>query len=111
MPDLVHSNGNDKHFVLETDENRQSILRFGNGINGKRIQDTDEIICYYQIGKGIDGNIGSDILIDFDKDKFPFIKKCWNPFNVTNGRDVEPIEEIIRKVPEAYKIRHFELLH
>jgi len=104
-PDLVHSSENHNHFVLETDENNQSILRFGDGINGKRIQDTDEIVCYYQIGKGTDGNIGSDTLIDFDKKKFPFIKKCWNPFNVTNGRDAEPIEEIIRKVPEAYKIK------
>jgi len=110
VPDLVHSNGNDNHFVLETDENSQSLIRFGDGINGKRIQDTDKIICYYQIGKGTDGNLGSDMLVDFAKDKFPFIKKCWNPFNVTNGRDAEPIDEIIRKVPEAYKIKQLRAI-
>jgi len=36
-PDLIHSDGSDeqgKHFVIETDELGNSVLRFGDGING-----------------------------------------------------------------------------
>lgn len=125
VPSFIHSDITDEngdHFVVETDEEGFSVIRFGNGINGKELPDDAEVHCTYQVGRGPDGNIGLDQLINFDPTKSAFLKleanvlgptndgtivRCWNPFDVTNGRAPEPATEIIRRVPEAYRARQF----
>ncbi len=114
MPNLIHSDDsseNGDHFVVETDENRRSIIRFGNGRNGRELPEGAEVECTYQYGLPLDGNVGADRIIRFDKTTVignppaPAIqfRSCWNPFDVTNGVDREPVHEIIRRVPEAYR--------
>jgi hypothetical protein len=125
VPSLIHSDASDEngdHFVVETDENGRSLIRFGNGVNGKLIPEAAEIHCEYQFGNGLDGNIGLDKLVRFDATASAIISQigavrtvltpaqgqvlnCWNPFDVTNGRAPEPVAEIIRRVPEAYRAR------
>lgn len=105
---LVHSDAGDEsgdHFVVETDENATSLIRFGNGTNGKALPEGAVVKCTYQTGSGPEGNIGAEKLIHFDEASFPRIEKCWNPFDARNGRAPEPVEEIIRRVPEAYRYR------
>ncbi len=107
---LVHSgsglNGEQgDHFMVETDEEGNSLIRFGNGIHGRELPEEAEVLCKYQLGKGPDGNVGADSLINLDISSFPDIQRVWNPFDVTNGRAPEPVEEIIRRVPEAYRFR------
>jgi hypothetical protein len=104
---LIHSDNSDEqgdHFIVETDEEGKSIIRFGNSTNGKEIPEGANVHCSYQVGRGLDGNVGADTLVNFDR-AFQGIKECWNPFDVTNGTAPEPIEEIIRRVPEAYRFR------
>jgi len=114
---LIHSNENDAHFIVETDEMGESLIRFGNGrsyfttaLNGKRLPDGAEVHCLYQIGIGTDGNIGADKLFNFNKNNFSEIVECWNPFEVTNGRAPEPVAEIIRRVTEAYRFRQLRAI-
>ncbi len=102
---LIHSDENDDHFLVETDEEGRSLIRFGNGGNGRDLREQAEVHCAYQIGNGLDGNIGADKLSQFDRAVFPEIDKCWNPFDVTNGRAPELAVEIIRRAPEAYRYR------
>jgi hypothetical protein len=105
---LIHSDASDErgdHFVVETDEEGRSLLRFGNGTNGKKLPEDAIVRCTYQLARGLDGNVGADSLENFDKGAFPEVDSCWNPFDVTNGRAPEPIDEIIRRVPEAYRHR------
>ncbi|MFW9872765.1 MAG: baseplate J/gp47 family protein [Candidatus Thorarchaeota archaeon] len=111
---FIHSDENAKHFIVETDENYQSLLRFGNGINGKDIPAYSIVCCTYQVGIGSEGNIGADILTGILRDPesehigiIDKIKQCWNPLEITNGRDQEDVAEIHRKVPEAYKFEQF----
>jgi Baseplate J-like protein len=99
------------HFAVETDEDECSIIRFGNGINGKQLPQKAKVECSYQEGFGLQGNIGADKLSLFD-DSFACaptsttcIKRIWNPLDVSDGRAPEPVHEIIRRVPEAYKAR------
>ncbi|MBU1564814.1 MAG: baseplate J/gp47 family protein [Proteobacteria bacterium] len=110
---LIHSDesveGGD-HYAVETDEMGQSILRFGNGINGRRLPAGAEIHCFYQVGSGTDGNVGADTLTSVDASLFPEIRSCWNPFDVTNGRSPEPVAEIIRRAPEAYRYRQLRAI-
>ena len=110
---LVHSDGSAEsgdHFIVETDEDCQSLLRFGNGKNGRNLPEGAEVHCHYQIGYGPDGNIGADTLKYFDSLDFPEIIECWNPFDVTSGRAPEPVAEIIRRVPEAYRYRQLRAI-
>ena len=104
---LVHSDDSEEsgdHFVVETDEERRSLIRFGNGVNGRRLPEGARVRCEYQIGGGSAGNIGPDTL-RFSDAAVPEVAACWNPFDVTDGRDPEAVEKIVRAAPEAYRAR------
>ncbi|MEM9446417.1 MAG: hypothetical protein AAGA18_13820 [Verrucomicrobiota bacterium] len=105
---LIHSDGSDEngdHFVVEVDELKRGFLRFGDGVNGKALPDGAIIHCSYQVGGGVIGNVGADSLSSFDSKATPEIKHCWNPFDVTNGRDPESVDSILRNAPEAYRAK------
>ncbi|MCJ8280432.1 MAG: hypothetical protein MJK14_11145, partial [Rivularia sp. ALOHA_DT_140] len=111
--DLVHSDNSDERgdrFVVETDELGRSVIRFGNGKNGKQLPDGAFVNCTYQIGFGLDGNVGADSLENFDRNSFSNILDCWNPFDVTNGREKEPVAEILRRVSQAYRYRQLRAI-
>jgi|APLak6261663543_1056040.scaffolds.fasta_scaffold00138_10 hypothetical protein len=107
VPSLIHSDGDSRHFVVETDEEGRSVVRFGNGVNGQKLPEKAVVTCVYQEGAGLDGNIGSDKLVRFNSTttQGQLIEYSWNPFDVTSGRAPEPVYEIIRRVPEAYRAR------
>ena len=105
---LIHSDASDEkgdHFVVETDENGRSRIRFGNGVNGRRLPQGAAVRCRYQVGRGIHGNIGADTLVNRDAIRYPGIMELWNPFDILNGRDPEPAPEVIRRAPEAFRSR------
>lgn len=112
-PNLIHSDDGAEsgdHFVVETDENRRSIIRFGNGANGRELPENAVVTCTYQHGLPLDGNVGAERITSFEQSSVnanaPMIlRSCWNPFDVTNGIDREPVYEIVRRVPEAYRYR------
>jgi hypothetical protein len=106
--DLIHSDDSDsegQHFIVETDELGQSLIRFGNGRNGQRLPPGAIVNCRYQVGLGSQGNIGADKLVQIEADFQDWVASIWNPFDVTDGRDPEPVSEILRRVPEAYRFR------
>jgi len=128
VPSLIHSDDSDEngdHFMVETDEEGFSTIRFGNGVNGKELPEDAEIHCTYQVGDGLAGNIGADRLINVDGTVQPFEKleagvitatldgaivRVANPFDVKNGRAPEPPSAIIRRVPEAYRLRQLRAI-
>ncbi|MBS1912262.1 MAG: baseplate J/gp47 family protein [Bacteroidetes bacterium] len=136
---LVHSGSGDpdgNQFLVETDEERRSAIRFGKGgtitsgtgdccgsatvtaavgrVNGRELPQDAVVTCRYQVGRGQDGNVGADMLANYNPatlTNVPFttpgiaLTACWNPFSATNGRAPEPAVEIVRRVPEAYRAR------
>lgn len=108
---LVHSDTSAEqgdHFMVETDERRRSVLRFGNGSNGTLLPRGATVRAMYQIGGGAAGNIGADQLL-FSRPLTGVlsaaIQRVWNPFDVSDGRDFEPAEKVRRNAPEAYRAR------
>ncbi len=101
--DLVESQADDEHFIVETDELGRSSLRFGDGVNGRSLAADTVITCRYQVGRGIDGNVGRDALTGH------LGPAGWvgirNPFDVTNGREPEARDEFLRRAPIAYRAR------
>ena len=103
--DLIESESDHEHFIVETDELGVSRLRFGNGVNGAALADDAEVICHYRVGQGEEGNVGVDRLVRFEKGRHAAVAAVWNPFDVVDGRAPEPAAEILRRVPEAYRQR------
>ncbi len=103
--DLIESLDNASHFIVETDEYLDSRIRFGNGRNARELPADAVVTCHYQVSYGIDGNIGADTLTGYDTLALPQVTAVWNPFDISNGRLPEPVAEIIRRVPEAYRAR------
>jgi hypothetical protein len=108
--DLIHSRNDDRHFIVETDEHGKSLIRFGNGINGKELPRNAVVQCKYQVGVGQEGNIGSDKLTVINEPFNSQIMSCWNPFQATNGREAETIEEILSNISEVYPKRKFGVI-
>lgn len=108
---LVHSDDSEEngdHFAVETDERQCSVLRFGNGVNGRLLPPGSVVTCRYQTGQGDAGNIGFDMLVNAElvaPFATPVVTRCWNPFDVTDGRDPEPVAKVLRNAPEAYRAR------
>jgi hypothetical protein len=108
---LVHSDDSAKnggHFMVETDERRRSVLRFGNGTNGRLLSDGATVHAEYQIGGGHAGNIGADQLVNVQPLTGVLsgaVVAATNPFDVTDGRDPETAERIRRNAPEAFRAR------
>lgn len=105
---LVHSDASSEagdHYVVETDELGRSLIRFGNGTNGMKLPGGAQVECTYQVGSGPDGNVGRDALTVVPAQLEAAIAATWNPFDVTDGRSPEPLAEIVRRVPEAYRTR------
>jgi hypothetical protein len=108
-PDLIHSDdtieGGD-HFVVETDELGSSVVRFGNGLNGLLLPPGARVLVTYQEAFGPDGNVGADSILQIVSPPPLLIgASCWNPFDVKNGRAPEPVEKILRRVPEMFRFR------
>ena len=107
---LVHSDDSAEegdHFVVETDELRRSTLRFGDGVNGRRLPEDATVVCDYQVGEGVGGNVGAGSLTHARPPAgAPLaIAEVWNPFDVTDAREPEPVEKVLRNAPEAYRTR------
>lgn len=110
--DLIHSESEDMHYLVETDEYGYSSVRFGNNVNGRALPDSHQVSCQYQISRGSLGNIGADVLNGFDNSAsgYPNVESVWNPMDVTNGRDPELPAVILRRVPQAYRARQLRAI-
>jgi len=103
--DLIESQSDQEHFIVETDEFRVSRIRFGYLLNGRPLPEGAVVRCLYQVGDGIEGNVGCDAITAFDALALPPGSRVWNPFDCVDGRAPEPVSEIVRRVPEAYRAR------
>jgi hypothetical protein len=103
--DLISSQDDDEHFIVETDEMECSRIRFGNGRNGRALPQATRVVSLYQVGAGSDGNVGADTLTGFDSAAVAAVNSVRNPFDVVDGRTAQPAAEIIRRVPEHRRSR------
>lgn len=109
--DLLNSFPTSREFVLETENNGRSSIRFGNNIQGLSPEEGLEFIANCRIGNGIAGNIGRDRLAVFatnngliTKDS-QTISKIWNPLPASGGLEPESIEHVRQHSPNAFKIQ------
>lgn len=104
--DLLNSASTAKEFVVETETDGISYLRFGDNKQGERPESEVEFKATYRIGNGKSGNIGADALAHLATDDVEIINniiKVWNPLPAKGGMEAETMEEVRQFAPEAFR--------
>lgn len=62
VPNLFLSNNQDEVYELRFNENGKYEIKFGNNVTGKKLKAGDQVLIYYLISDGTQGEIGPGIL-------------------------------------------------
>ena len=115
QPDLLASGEGDSHFVVETEHDRSSTLRFGDDRNGQRPNPGTHFDALYRIGSGGAGNIGAGTLAHLVLDAalyadapatLPDVASfvaIANPLPAQGGVEPEDVRAARRDAPEAFR--------
>lgn len=105
--DLLNTGPGSKYFVVETESDGISHIRFGNGIQGERPEAGVNFRVIYRIGNGKKGNIGAGVLAHIASNDpavlTNMITKIWNPLPARGGTEPESMEEVRQYAPEAFR--------
>lgn len=112
LRDLLNTTATDRRFVVEIENDGRTLLRFGDGIYGRRPQPNDNpddhdkrFIATYRVGNGKSGNIGAETLAHIVTDigdplAVTFIR---NPIAAQGGQELENIEQVRQSAPVAFR--------
>ncbi|WP_406471086.1 putative baseplate assembly protein [Streptomyces hirsutus] len=106
-PDLLAAGPDDRAFVVETDDERVSWLRFGDGRSGRRPTAGTPFTARYRIGAGPAGNVGADRIVHLalrptatDRD-LPV--RARNPLPAAGGTPPEECSAARAAAPVAFR--------
>jgi hypothetical protein len=105
VPDLLSSRANDRHFVVEMDDEAIAHLRFGDGDCGRLPEPGLAFRARYRIGNGAVGNVGRDsILWMSSKNGIGSSPQLYsrNPLAAEGGTKAEPVTQVKLYAPHAY---------
>lgn len=104
--DLLSSDAEDRHFVVEIEDDRQAQLRFGNGESGRFPDAGARFKAKYRTGNGAVGNVGSEAIshIVF-RDNLPsgVSIALRNPQPATGGTNPESTAEAKLFAPQSFR--------
>jgi hypothetical protein len=111
--DLLDSDANADHFVVEVEHDGRARLRFGDGRqdgagHGRRPAAGTQFNAHYRVGNGTAGNVGAQALAHLVYDPlvlpdFEQILFVENPMPAAGGVDPEDVEAARRDAPEAFR--------
>jgi hypothetical protein len=105
-PDLLESDPDDRHFVVEMDNDRRAHLRFGDGDLARMPDAGMTFQAVYRVGNGPAGNVGAETIshIVFRRNFPNGVDICpCNPFAAVGGAAPEPIAEAKLFAPVAFR--------
>ena len=105
QPDLLASHGNDRHFVVEINDNRQVQLRFGDNELGRTPKPDTVFQAEYRVGNGLVGNVGAEVInrLVFKNNFNTAITQVRNPFPAQGGSSPENLAEARLLAPHAFR--------
>ncbi len=106
--DLLSSGRFDRHFVAEVDNRGRAVLRFGDGVYGRRPAEGLELVARYRTGNGPSGHLGVNALRHvFSSTNFSVsgIARVTNPLPTWGGEAPEALEEARRYAPESFRVQ------
>jgi hypothetical protein len=104
--DLLASGPDDKHYVVEIDNEGLANLRFGNGELGCRPPAKMHFRASYRVGNGASGNVGSEAisrLVLRDSSLSGASISVRNPLSAAGGTDAERIADAKLAAPHAFR--------
>jgi hypothetical protein len=99
--DLLSSAALARDFVVETEDDGRTYLRFGDGVYGRLAQ--GPLFARYRIGNGSTGNIGADSLSHIGS-LVPGIRSVRNPLPARGGKDPEPLDRVRNLAPRQFQV-------
>src|SRR5262245_29459238 len=103
--DLLDSDGDDRYFVAEIDNQGIAHLRFGDGDLGRAPEPNATLVARYRVGNGEAGNVGAETIshIVFRQTQNSGISlRPRNPLPARGGIDPEPMVEAKLLAPGAF---------
>ena len=100
--DLLGSDPDDTHFVVEVEGDGTAQLRFGDDRHGLRPDANDGFLATYRVGNGAAGNIGAEALAHVVSG-IDGIESVRNPMPAAGGIEPETIEEVRTRAPYAFR--------
>lgn len=100
--DLLNSDDQATHFVVECEHDGSAELRFGDDHHGKRPESRTAFFATYRIGNGLAGNVGAEAfahLVSSDSN----LASVRNPLAARGGSEAETAELIRRRAPQAFR--------
>ncbi|MES9991931.1 MAG: putative baseplate assembly protein [Candidatus Thiodiazotropha sp.] len=103
--DLLASQEDENHFVVEMDDRRRAHLRFGDGELGARPQSDQRFEALYRVGNGPQGNIGADKLLLLVSDTLVSGLRLQprNPLPASGGTAPEAVADVKLFAPHAFR--------
>jgi hypothetical protein len=106
--DLLASHPEDRHFVVEIENDGRAFLRFGDGWHGRRPPAGTRFTATYRVGNGRGGNVGAGAIahvVSGDAGLLTAIPAVWNPLPAAGGVEPETIAEVRRDAPQAFRLQ------
>ena len=107
-PDLLDSNPDERHFVVEVDCDGGAALRFGDGVHGRSPESSETFRALYRVGGGTRGNVGAGALrhVVF-RNAFPEGVRIsvTNPLPMVGGCDPESAASARLRAPFSFRRR------
>jgi predicted phage baseplate assembly protein len=105
--DLLSSQPQDLHFVVEIDDQGFAHLRFGNGVCGRAPQAGESFEATYRIGNGPSANVGAETITQVVSKVVlgGMTLRPRNPLAASGGTAQQSIEEVKLFAPGAFQNR------
>jgi Baseplate J-like protein len=107
VPDLLASGPDDRHVVVEMDDDRVANLRFGDDRSGEEPEPGTVFRARYRVGNGSAGNVGAEairylVLPDgVHPGSAVFVR---NPCPASGGADPESLADAKQVIPAAFRV-------
>ena len=104
--DVLASRGEDRHFVVEIDNDGIAHLRFGDGECGEQPEAGSLFYARYRTGNGVRGNVGAEAISHLAVRGGIVsggVIRVRNPLAARGGIDPEPVEEAKLYAPFAFR--------
>jgi hypothetical protein len=102
--DLLDSRATDRHFVLETEDDGVSQIRFGDDTHGRRPDAGSTLTATYRVGNGTRGNLGANSLAHALTTEGR-IEQVTNPLPAQGGSEAESSAQVRRRAPHAFRVQ------
>jgi hypothetical protein len=100
--DLLNSAKDTAAFVVETEHDGSTTLRFGDGEHGMRPPTGAAFSAVYRVGNGTAGNVGADAIVHAVTLDARIVS-VRNPMPATGGHEPETVEQVRRRAPQAFR--------